>query len=358
MSQTLKSRIAVIILMTLLLSLISTICFTTKTQAAEKVEAKLNTKIYFEGNTYKFHSGKLGKKVRKTYGEGELGCGIVSIIVKNKEHGIYVSGEGWISESQIRTSEKYITLKFDKIENGLNSNLKINGEFVDVESDNTGIIKYEDGVLKAGIENGTTTVKITTKEGKEIEALATVYEGDIELNIPEKSVSLEGKITADIADKKVNISADGDAKATLKIEDGAIGVEAEGDGNVIATVEDKEILDLNVNATGNASVSKDGAVAEVKANQTLTILQKLAIRLNERANAYVDKEKAGASAGADASVNDKELASADAGIEYKYEETDPTADLNVKLLEKDVVNVEDKTVPVISTLKALLARIK
>lgn len=355
MSQTLKSRIAVIILMTLLLSLISTICCAA--EATETIKAKLNTKIYFEGDTHLFHSGRLAKRVRKSYKDGKLGCGIVSIICENKEYGVYVTGEGWISESQIRTAEKYITLKFDKVENGLNSSLTINGEFVNVVSDNSGIIKFENGVLTAGA-NGTTTVKITTKEGKEIEALATVYDGNMELNIPEKSASLEGNITADIADKKLNITADGDAKASLKIENGSIGIEAEGNGNVTASVEGKEILDVNGHVDGSATVSKEGFSAEAKANQTMTILQKLSIQLNERANAYVDKEKAGASAGADASVDDKQVASADAGIEYKYGETDPTADLNVKLLEKDVVNVEDKTVPVISSLKALLAKIK
>lgn len=355
MSQTLKSRIAVIILMTLLLSLISTICCAA--EATETIKAKLNTKISFQGDTHQFHSGRLAKKVRKSYKDGKLGCGIVSIIVPNKEYGVYVTGEGWISESQIRESDKYITLKFDKVENGLKSSLTIDGEFVNVVSGNTGIVKFENGALTAGVD-GTTTVKITTKEGKDIEALVTVYNGNMELNIPEKSASLDGKINADIAEGKVKIEAKGDAKATLKIENGAIGVEAKGKGDIKAKVEDKEILDVNGNASGNATVSRDGLSAEARASQTMTILQRLSIQLNERANAYVDKEKAGASAGADASVNDKQVASADAGIEYKYTETDPTADLNVKLLEKDVVNVEDKTVPVISSLKALLAKIK
>ena len=72
MSQTLKSRIAVIILMTLLLSLISTICCAA--EATETIKAKLNTKIYFEGDTHQFHSGRLAKKVRKSYKDGKLGC--------------------------------------------------------------------------------------------------------------------------------------------------------------------------------------------------------------------------------------------------------------------------------------------
>lgn len=363
MSQTLKSRISVIILITLLLSLMSTMCFAAEANATEPtkeeittepVEAKLNTKIYFEGKTYTFHNGK---RVRKTYEEGTLGCGIVSIIVPNKEYGVYVSGEGWISEKQIKNQEQYITLTFDKIENGLGSTLKVNGEFVKAESSNNGIITYKDGVLEAKA-NGTTTINFTTKEGKEIEVLATVYNGEVELNIPEKSVSLEGKINADLADKKVNIKAEGDANAALKIENGSIGVEAEGNGNIKATVEDKEVLDANFNAKGSATASKDGIEAESKASQTIKLLQKLTIKLNESANAHINKEEVGAGVDADASVNDREVISGDAAMKYEYGAEDPTGTAHLDVLDRSLVNVEDKTVPIISALKALLSKIK
>lgn len=366
MSNTLKSRISVIILITLLLSLMSTMCFATEANVtettkqevtAEPVKARLNTKIYFEGKTYTFHDGR---RVRRTYEDGKLGCGIVSIIIPNKEYGVYVSGEGWIAESQIKSAEKYISLEFNKenLKNGeLGSTLKINGEFVNVESNNTGIIRYENETLVAGL-NGTTTVKITTKEGKEIEALATVYDGNVELNIPEKSVSMDGQITADIADKKVNISADGDAEVALKIENGSIGVEAEGNGNVKATVEDKEVLDVNVNASGSVTASKDGITAEAKASQTIKLLQKLTVKLNENANAHINKEEVEVGVGADASVNDKQVASGDASVKYEYGEEDPTGSAHLTVLDKNVVNAENKTIPVISALKALLARIK
>lgn len=138
---------------------------------------------------------------------------------------MYLVKDGFLKTN--KNQEQYITLTFDKIENGLGSTLKVNGEFVKAESSNNGIITYKDGVLEAKA-NGTTTINFTTKEGKEIEVLATVYNGEVELNIPEKSVSLEGKINADLADKKVNIKAEGDANAALKIENGSIGVEAEG----------------------------------------------------------------------------------------------------------------------------------
>ena len=145
MSQTLKSRISVIILITLLVSLVSTMSFAatdteTKPEETKQVEVKLNRKVYFEGDTYTFHNGN---RVRKTYAEGEKGCGIISIIVPNKNKGIYVSGEGWISEDQIINTDKYITLEFEKIENGLNAKLNVNGEFVTVKSNNNGIITYK-----------------------------------------------------------------------------------------------------------------------------------------------------------------------------------------------------------------------
>lgn len=362
MSQTLKSRIAVIILMALLLSLMSTMSFATKDDATEPIEeeitvepvkAKLNTKVYFEGKTYTFSNGK---RVRKSYEDGELGCGIISLIVPNKEYGVYVSGEGWISEKQIKDEEQYITLTFDKLENGLNAILKVNGEFISAESDNDGIITFNDGMLEVR-GNGITTINFMTKDGKEIEVLATVYDGDVELNIPEKSVTMEGNINADLVDKKVNISADGEAIAVLRIENGSIGVEAEGDGNVKATVEDKEVLDSNINAQGSVTANADGISANGNSNQTMTLLQKLTLKLNERVNANIDKEKASVGAGGDVAVNDKQVISGDAEMEYEYGAEDPTADVNVDILDKNVVNVEDKTVPVLSALRALLEKL-
>ena len=84
----------------------------------------------------------------------------------------------------------------------------------------------------------------------------------------------------------------------------------------------------------------------------------MTLKLNERANASIDKEKVSAGAGGDASVNDKEIISGDAGMKYEYGADDPTADVNVDILDKNVINVEEKTVPVLSALRALLSRIK
>lgn len=359
MSNTLKSRISVIILITLLVSLISTMSFATtdideELVQEEVVEVKLNRKVFFEGNTYTLYNGK---RVRKSYEEGELGCGIISMILPNKEFGIYVTGEGWISKEQIKNTDKYITLEFSKIDNALNTKLNVNGEFVAIESDNNGIITFKDGVLE-GKADGTTKVNFTTKDGKQIEVLATVYEGTVELNIPEKSILANGNIDADLIDKKVNIIAEGDANATLKIEDGSIGVEAEGNSSVKAVVEDKEVLDVDVNAKGSVEASKEGISANGTASQAITLLQKLTIKLNERANANINKEEVEVGAGADASVNDKQIASGDASMKYEVGEEDPTADIKVDILENNVVNVEKQKVPLISTLKALLSKIK
>lgn len=369
MSQTLKSRISVIILMALLLtSLAGTMCYATeastpedKTKTEQTVaKAKLNTKVVFKGNTYKFHNGK---NVRKKYAEGEYGCGIVSIIVKNKPFGVYVSGEGWIAESQIQAdlTQKYISLEFDKenLKNGeLGSVLKINGEFLQAESANTGIIKYEDGKLIAGLKEGMTTVKIFTKDNKDgIEILASNYDGKVTLDIPGKSVSADGNITADMIGEKVNVSANGDAKVALKIEDGSIGVEAEGNGDINAKIEGKEILDANVEANGNVTASKDGITAEGTVTENLNFLQRIRAKLSQRASARIDKEKASVSVGGDAAINDKEVASGDAGLGYTYATDTGSASLDASILGNKVIQ-KQKDFPVLSTLKSLFSKIR
>lgn len=368
MSQTLKSRISVIILMALLLtSLAGTMCYATeastpedKTKTEQTVaKAKLNTKVVFKGNTYKFYNGK---NIRRKYAEGEYGCGIVSIIVKNKPFGVYVSGEGWIAESQIQAdlTQKYISLEFNKenLKNGeLGSVLKINGEFLKAESANTGIIKFEDGKLVAGLKEGMTKIKFVTKDNKEIEILASNYDGKVTLDIPGKSVSADGNITADMIGGKVNVSANGDAKVALKIENGSLGVEAEGNGNINAKYEGKEILDANANATGNVTASKDGITAEGTATENVSFLQRIRAKLSQRASARIDKEKASVSVGGDAAINDKEVASGDAGLGYTYATDTGSASLDASILGNKVIQ-KQKDFPVLSTLKSLFSKIR
>lgn len=362
MEKNIISKVSIILIIALLLSLVSTVCLaanatmaeqTEEEITAEPVKAKLNTKIYFEGNTYTFHNGR---KVRKTYADGEKGCGVVSIIVPNKQYGVYVSGEGWISETQIKETNQYITISFDKMDKGLNSKLTIDGEFLNVESDNNGIISYNNGALETK-GNGTTTVKILTVDGKEIEVLATVFDGGVELNIPEKSLSIDGTENIDLADKKINISAEEDATLGLKIDNGTIGAVAEGNADIIAKVEDKEILDADLNGNASASAGKDGVEAGAKAEQNLTFFEKATLKFREHAEAFARREEVGASAGAAGSVNDKEIVSGDVGVNHKKGEIDPEANVEVEVLDKEVLNKEF-TVPVVSAFRALLEKIK
>lgn len=365
MSNTLKSKISVIILITLLLTtLASTMCFATEAtepeETQEQVEVKLNRKVYFEGTTYKYHSGRLGDKKRKEYKEGEIGCGIISIISKSKKakYPIYITGEGWISKDQIISLEKYITINFDveDLKNGLKSSLKINGEFVNVESSNTGIISYNNRELVLGA-NGTTIIKFINKEGKEIEALATVYNGELELNLLEGAVAIDGQATADIADKKVNVSAEGNGNLALNFDGNAIGIEADGDAKVKATYEDEEILDSEFTAEGSASASLQGVKAEGNASQALSILSIFKAKLSERANATIDVTHTEVGVGGDAEVNDVEVGSADASVEYEYATDEGTANLDASVLGTNIPT-KPATFSIVKTIKSLFESLR
>ena len=56
--------------------------------------------------------------------------------------------------------------------------------------------------------------------------------------------------------------------------------------------------------------------------------------------------------------NDKEIVSGDAGIGYEYGAEDPEANVKLEVLDKEVVNVEEQKIPVISAFKALLEKIR
>ena len=57
-------------------------------------------------------------------------------------------------------------------------------------------------------------------------------------------------------------------------------------------------------------------------------------------------------------ANDREVISGDAAMKYEYGAEDPTGTAHLDVLDRSLVNVEDKTVPIISALKALLSKIK
>ena len=346
--QGLKTKVLVIILIATLMVAMSTLFCTVK--AAE--EPKLNTKIEFTGNTYKYPNQD---KVRKPYAEGEVGCGIVSIISKRANHPVYVTGEGWINIDQIVKSEKYIDLNFENIKNG-EFKLTVNGEFVNVDSTNNAVIDYQDGKLTI-LGDGKTDVIITTKEGKQINALATVIDGGLTLSIPDKAVAGELSATAKIADK-ITVEANGNGGAALVIDENGITVEGEANGDGVLKAEDKEIASATGTVTGNITGNANGVTANVSGEQTMTLLQKLTLKLKERAGAKIDKEHVEVSAGGDVEVNDKEIVSADGDLSYTYGEEDPTGSAKVEVLDKEVVNVENSTINIISTLKNLITKIK
>lgn len=349
----LKTKALVIILIIATIFAISTLFCTVN--AAE--EPKLNTKIEFTGKTYKYPNQD---KVRKEYAEGEKGCGIVSIISKRAKHTVYVTGEGWIDIDQIveGSATKYIDLIFPKLEDLKNGDIltriRIDGEFVDVVSDNAAVISYKDGMLTV-IGNGKSDVVITTKEGKEINALATVVDGALTLSIPDKALVGELSATAEIAEK-VTIEANGGAGVALDIDSEGVSVVGEANGDVTIKAEEKEIASATGNVTGDLNANKEGITANVNAEQTMSILQRLTMKLSERAEAAVNKEETSVSASGDAAVNDKELASGDAALTYDYSDKELYADAEVEVLEKSIFNVE--RVPLISRLKSLISRLK
>ncbi len=346
-----KMKALVIILIAVLLAAFTgTMSFAAE---EEKIEPKLNTKVYFTGDTY---TTKNGDKVRKNYEEGEQGCGIISIISRREAaHPIYVTGEGWINADQIVSLEKYITLSFERGD-GLTSNLKVNGEFVKVESDNTAVLDYKDGMLTIN-GNGTTNVNIITKDGKEIEALATVVNGGLLLSIPDKAIAGELEATAEIADK-VTVETKGDAGAALVINENGISVAGEANGDIVIKAEEKELVSANGTVNGEVTANKDGITANMEAEQNMTLLQKLTIRLKERASLAADKDGAMVSAGGDVAVNEKEIASGDATLTTDYVNN---PDLNVNGHVNGHEFDKDMEIPVKETmqrLRDLIARMR
>ncbi len=317
----------------------------------EKPEIKLNRKINFQGNTYK--SYKEGAKVKKTYKDDELGCGIILRIKKNATYGIYVLGEGWISEDQVVESTKFIKLSFDLTENGLESGLKIDGEFTNVDIANTAVASFENGEIKVGID-GSTNIVLTKKDGTEINALATTHQGNITLNIDQKSISADFIENATILEK-VEVVADANGTVALSLEeDGKLAIDANGEANLnVTTTEGEELLDVRTDATGRLELSLDEINVSGEAHQDIIVLSdKIKASLNERASAKVNKTQVEATAGADLTVNETEVGKVDGEIEYTYGEADPTGNIEGHLLGKEFTKAG--TIPVISTIKSLL----
>ena len=57
-------------------------------------------------------------------------------------------------------------------------------------------------------------------------------------------------------------------------------------------------------------------------------------------------------------VNDKEIVGGNAGVNYNYGDEDPTGHAGVRVGGNEVYQTGEKTIPVISGLKALIGKIR
>ena len=349
---------------------------------AANLEAGYNRKVYFTGDTMHRSDGApkkislfhRGETVRKSgYTEENPGCGIISIINNKAAYPYYVSGEGWIKAEQIiaEKTKKFIDFNFDFsdfMKNGkVVHGLTIDGEYTNVIVDNTNIVKFENGELKI-IGDGTTNVKFYIKkdtEIKEINAIAATHNGELTLSLPQESLS-EG-ITASIKEhvdaeifEKVQVEADMDAKASLNIDEEGVHATlggTESDEAIISanvTAGEKEIVSGEVTGKGTVDANLQEIKAQGESKQALSILDKIKGSLTERANAKIDREHAELNVGADAKVQDKEVASVDAGVSYKYGDTDPEGSIEGHILEAPFS--KSGKIPVVSTIKSLISR--
>ena len=351
----------------------------------EIVTPRLNSKISFEGKTYLFSNSDT---VRREYKNGERGIGIISIISKKAKHQVYVTGEGWIDAKQIKEIQNYITIEFKQNDGGksIGASLKIDGEFVTVESENTGVLDYHEGNLTAK-GNGETIVNIVTKEGKKIEALATVVDGTVTLDIPEKDLGAELKTTANVANNKITVKAEGDAQAKLEIGNEGVGVAGEGNGNVTLNAGDAKIASADGKSTGSATLKKAGTEVNVNNKANLGLFERLMMKITGSANAGLDingthaeakgnataelegKDIASANGGAHANINkqgmnagaegnvnvyENKIVNGGVDIAHNVGEIDPKADINVQISGKDVIDKQDLLLPIYSTFLAMI----
>ncbi len=324
-------------------------------QEEEEVEIKLNRTVRFTGDTYK--SYKNNAKVKRTYNEETSGL-ITVIKNKNKyEHYIYIFGKGWIGEDQIISSKKFIDITLELNEDGLHTGLKIDGERLDVDIDNTNVIKYEDGELKA-MNDGTTNITFTKKDGEEINVLTEAHNGNITLKLEDKMITGEFESEATVLDKVV-IKTDGEGQLALNSEDGVIRLDAEGNGNmVIETTEGQEVATGAIDFNGGAELdlNEKAVTVEGESRQEVRALSdRIRISLEEKAKARVDKEKANVEGAARAEVNEKEIGQVEGELNYNYGDEDPTGRISGSILGREPIE-KSGVIPVISTMKKLLKK--
>ena len=373
----------------------STLCL-----AAEELDVQLNRRVTFVGDTYYDWNGK---KVRKDKGDAEETTGMIISINNRKAKGIYISGQGYIGKDQIKSVEgKILEVEFDK--DTLTSSLKFDGDYVNIESTNDGILEYENGVLKAGLETGKTTITIENKDGKVVEMEAEVTDTTVTLNIPEKSAELaveDATLVVKAPDKEtgeekeiVKVSGNGNATAKVELENGTVKVDAtaKADGKVEVKGEEiiKAAIDANATvtgtmdengltatATGNADATvtvkgeevftadvegqaavnvnkEEGVTVQATTTQTYTLLDKIKAKLNGALVANANKENASAGVAGSAEINDKEVVSGTAGIAGNYGE-DPVVAAEGTIAGKEV-KLPETTIPIVTMLRKLLTK--
>ena len=239
----------------------STLCL-----AVEELDIKLNRRVTFVGDTYYDWNGK---KVRKDNGDDEETSGMIISINNRKSKGIYISGKGYIGRDQIKAVEgKILEVEFDK--DTLTSSLKFDGDYVNIESTNDGVLEYEDGVLKVGLETGKTTITIENEDGKLVEMEAEVTDTTVTLNIPEKSAELaveEATLVVKVPDEEtgedkeiIEVTGKGNATAKVELENGTVKVDATAKADGTVEVKGEEIIKaaIDANATITGTMDEKG----------------------------------------------------------------------------------------------------
>ena len=343
-------------------------------------EPFLNRVVTFKGPTHWRSDGQprkysfffKGQEIQKNYGADEVHTGKISLLGTGT-YKFYVTGQGWISKEQVITAKRFITLEVNKIDNGLNFKLHVDGQYVDITSDNDAIVKFDkDSRTLVAQAAGSTRIKIHQGEGKEDLELLAVVVGDenkqnglsLQLSIAEDMMSAEllaklENTKIDIWDQMFTIDANGQVKAAIEVKDGKVGFKAEGEGAVDLKVKGQEVLKLDAKGDITAVVDPQAMSADVTANaeEKLTVLQKLTIALKEKAHAEVDKTHAKADGEVIGEVNGKEVAEANGSISYTKGDTDPKGSAGVRIFGKEF-STGEKDIKIISGLKALMNKIR
>ena len=384
-----KKIVATMLCAMMIFMSMSTLCLAT--EAAEEnqpnIEPKLNSRIVFEGETY-WNIGCTRK--RNEYSEEK--SAVVWAVHKNK--GVVLTTYGYVkNENIIKLDGKVIS--YDKE----TKTYKHNGDLLQLESKNEGILKFEEGVLTAGITSGNTKMELFTLDGEKIANIdATVTNAEVVLNFPEgkfdakiedSTVILYDKEENEVAkfiakgeaqldvnmaeDGSLEIIASGNANGNLSIKgeeilavevagaggivagvtEEGLAVEGAGVANATATVKGEEVLKADIVGEATIEASKDKVKAEATVESSCSLLQKLTAKLNGKVIAEADKEGGSITASGDATVNDKEIIKGDATLEGNYMD-DPYVSGSVTVLEQPTKTMQKTQIPIVSTLTRLL----